>query len=268
MKEFLNKLSEYGLKKEAVMPAYGMAEATLAITFSGLLQEPVITAFNRDKFQKEGKAVPANSNSGDIIELVSVGKALSDIDIRILDEEGNTVTEQKEGLIQIRGASVTPGYYNNPEETSNSFDGDWLKTGDKGFFYERNLYITGRMKDIIFIHGQNLYAHDLENLAAMHSDIPYGKVIVGGLFDPKKGKDQVILFLVGSPNQALCNMFLDLRNFFRDTHGIGIDVFVPVRSNQVPKTSSGKIQRYKLIDDYRNGAFDEAIAGIKKLIRG
>jgi acyl-CoA synthetase (AMP-forming)/AMP-acid ligase II len=267
LKEFLDKLSVYGLKKEIMMPAYGMAEATLAITFSGLLQEPVITAFNRDKLQKERKGLPIASNPGDMIELVSVGKALSDIEIRILDEEGKIVADQAEGLIQIRGASVTPGYFNNPEETNSSFDGDWLITGDKGFFYEGNLYITGRVKDIIFVHGQNLYAHDLENLAAIYSDIPYGKVIAGGIFDPKKGKDQIILFLVGSPNQAMCKMFLDLRNFFRDTHGIGIDVFVPVRSNQVPRTSSGKIQRYKLLEDYRNGVFDESIAEIKKLIR-
>ena len=76
-----------------------------------------------------------------------------------------------------------------------------------------------------------------------------------------------MLFLVGSPNQALCDLFLNLRDFFRNTYGITIDVLVPVRSNQVPKTSSGKIQRYKLLDDYRNGVFDEAIAEIRRLMR-
>jgi acyl-CoA synthetase (AMP-forming)/AMP-acid ligase II len=195
-----------------------------------------------------------------------VGYELPDIEIRILDEDGTELGEQSIGNIQIRGGGVTPGYYNNDAETQLSFDHGWLKTGDKGFFHEGQLYITGRVKDIIFVRGQNLYAHDLENLAAKYADIPYGKVIIGGWFDPKKGQDQVILFLIGSPNQATCDAFLNLRKFFRDTYGIAIDVFVPVRSNQVPKTSSGKIQRYKLIDDYRNGAFDEAIAGIKKII--
>ena len=123
------------------------------------------------------------------------------------------------------------------------------------------------MKDIIFVRGQNLYAHDLENLAGKYSDISYGKVIIGGLFDPKKGQDQIILFLVGSPNKAISESFLGLRNFFRDTYGINIDVFVPVRSNQVPRTSSGKIQRYKMITSYQNGEFDEAIHEIKKMIR-
>jgi len=268
MADFLDKLSGYRLRKESMMPAYGMAEATLAVSFSELLKEPVITAFNRTILQKEGRARLETDNASEMLELVSVGKLLNDIDLRLLDEGGQLVEEQMVGHIQIRGAGITSGYYNNPVETRDSFDNGWLKTGDKGFFFEGHLYITGRVKDIIFVRGQNLYAHDLENLAGKYADISYGKVIIGGVFDPKKGKDQIVLFLVGSPNQAACDTFLSLRNFFRDTYGIAIDVFVPVRSNQVPKTSSGKIQRYKLISSYQNGEFDEAMHEIKKLIRG
>ena len=208
--------------------------------------------------QKEGLAGIEKDNAAEMMELVSVGKALNDIEIRIVDEEGMQLEDKMDGHIQIRGAGITSGYYNNPAETRNSFDDGWLKTGDKGFFFEGHLYITGRVKDIIFVRGQNLYAHDLENLAAKYSDISYGKVIMGGWFDPKKGQDQIILFLVGSPNQATCDTFLGLRNFFRDTYGITIDVFVPVRSNQVPKTSSGKIQRYKL---------DSMITGTGRLMK-
>jgi len=267
MSDFLKRLSVHRLRKESMMPAYGMAETTLAITFSELLKEPVITSFNRTMLQKEGKAKVETDNASEMLELVSVGKALNDTEIRVVDEKGHEVEDQIDGNIQIRGAGVTSGYYNNPAETRNSFDNGWLKTGDKGFFFDGNLYITGRVKDIIFVRGQNLYSHDLENLAGKYSDISYGKVIIGGWFDPKKGQDQIILFLVGSPNQATCETFLGLRNFFRDTYGITIDVFVPVRSNQVPKTSSGKIQRYKLISSYQNGEFDEVIAELKKLIR-
>jgi acyl-CoA synthetase (AMP-forming)/AMP-acid ligase II len=267
MTDFMQRLSIYRLRKESMMPAYGMAETTLAITFAELLREPVVKTFNRSLLQIEGKAIEETQKIAEMIELVSVGNALNDIEIRILDENGNILEEGNDGHIQIRGAGITSVYYNNPAETQDSFDQGWLKTGDKGFFHDGLLYITGRVKDIIFVRGQNLYAHDLENLAAKYSDIPYGKVIVGGWFDPKKGQDQILLFLVGSANQATCDMFLELRHFFRETYGISIDVFIPVRSNQVPKTSSGKIQRYRLIDDYRNGVYDEAIIEIKKLIR-
>lgn len=267
MSEFTGKLSVSGLRKEVMMPAYGMAENTLAITFADLWSEPLVMNFNRTLLQAQGIAVREEKKSGETVELVSVGKALNDVEIKIADDDGNGLAEGMEGHIRIRGKSVTSGYINNPEATAEAFEDGWLKTGDKGFFYDGQLYITGRIKDIIFVHGQNLYAHDLENLASKHADIPYGKVIIGGSFDPKKGKDQVILFLVGSANQALCDLFLELKGFFRDTYGVHIDVFVPVRSNQVPKTSSGKIQRYKLLEDYRDGVFDEAIAEIKKLVR-
>lgn len=266
MSEFSSKLSVFGLRKEVMMPAYGMAENTLAITFADLWSEPVVRYFNRTLLQSHGKAVAEEKKSGDVIEIVGVGKALNDVEIKVVDFEGNDLEEGVVGHIRIKGKSVTTGYINNPVATAESFENGWLKTGDKGFFHGGELFITGRIKDIIFVHGQNLYAHDLENLASKHSDIPYGKVIIGGSFDPKKGKDQVILFLVGSANRALCDLFIELKGFFRDTYGVHIDVFVPVRSNQVPKTSSGKIQRYKLLDDYRNGAFDEAIREIKKMI--
>lgn len=267
MSEFMLSLAESKLSPDSMMPAYGMAETTLAISFAPLREIPVVTAFNRNLLQNQGIAVRETGKPSEMLELVSVGRALNDIEIRILDDKGNVVDEGFEGHIQIRGAGITASYYNNPEATHEAFDQGWLKTGDKGFFFEGLLYITGRVKDIIFVHGQNLYAHDLENLASKHSDIPYGKVIFGGLFDQKKGKDQIILFLVGSPNPATCDLFLELKNFFRDMYGISIDIFVPIRSNQVPKTSSGKIQRYKLIDDYRKGVFDEAIAEIRKLMR-
>jgi acyl-CoA synthetase (AMP-forming)/AMP-acid ligase II len=267
MNEFMDRLSVHRLRRGAMMPAYGMSEATLAISFSPLLKDPVITAFNRTMLQKEGIAKVEKDNAAEMMELVSVGKALNNTEIRVIDDQGNELEAGMDGNLQIRGAGVTAGYYNNPAETRNSFENGWLKTGDKGFFFDGNLYITGRVKDIIFVRGQNLYAHDLENLAGKYSDISYGKVIIGGLFDPKKGQDQIILFLVGSPNQATCDTFLGLRNFFRDIYGISIDVFVPIKSNQVPKTSSGKIQRYKLVTSYQNGEFDEAIAELKKLIR-
>jgi acyl-CoA synthetase (AMP-forming)/AMP-acid ligase II len=267
MNDFLDRLAPNSLRRGAMMPAYGMSEATLAISFSELLKPPVVIAFNRTKLQIEGLAVPEKENIAEMIELVSVGKALDNTEIRVVDDSGGVLGDNTDGNIQIRGAGVTAGYYNNPVETSRSFDNGWLKTGDKGFFFEGNLYITGRVKDIIFVRGQNLYAHDLEELAGKYSDISYGKVIIGGWFDPKKGQDQIILFLVGSVNQATSGTCVGLRNFFRDTYGISIDVFIPLRSNQVPKTSSGKIQRFRLITSFQNGEFNDVIAALRKLIK-
>jgi acyl-CoA synthetase (AMP-forming)/AMP-acid ligase II len=267
MAEFTEKLSPSRLSKKAMMPAYGMAEATLAISFSDLENEPVIRTFNRHLLQREGTARIETEREADMIEMVSVGKALPDVEIRVVDERGDPLDEGKEGHIQVRGGGITQGYYNNPEATRQAFEQGWLKTGDKGFFFEGQLYITGRVKDIIFVRGQNLYAHDLENLAGKHAGMSYGKLIAGGWFDPQKGHDLVIVFIVGMLNHATCEICYGLRHFFRNTYGITIDVFVPIRSNQVPRTSSGKIQRYKLIEAFQEGAFDSVVAEFRKMLR-
>ncbi len=267
MYDFLNSLSDHKLKKESMIPAYGMAESTLAITLSELFKVPVTTPFNRTILQKQGKAVVEKNVVSEVIELVSVGKPLNDVEIRVVSEKGDPLADNLEGQIQIKGAGITSGYYNNPEETHRSFNNTWFNTGDKGFIFNGNLYVTGRIKDIIFVRGQNLYAHDLESLACKYSGITYGKIIMGGLFDSRKGYDQILVFLVGSPNQETCQTFTQLRNFFRDTYGLTIDIFIPIRSNQVPKTSSGKIQRYKLISSYQNGEFDNVIADVAKLMK-
>jgi acyl-CoA synthetase (AMP-forming)/AMP-acid ligase II len=268
MSGFLDRMALHNLRRESMLPAYGMAEATLAITFHELLTVPIIQPFNRARLQQEGIAVPVSYHEKESIELVSVGKPLHNVEIRVVDDKGRKAGDQINGHIQLRGAAITRGYYNNPSETKSLFDNGWLRTGDKGFIYEGNLYITGRVKDIIFMRGQNLYAHDLENLACSYTDIPAGKIIFGGLFDPVKGYDQVLMFLVGSPNPAIRDTFLNLRTYFRDTFGIPIDIFVPVRSNQVPKTSSGKIQRYKLISAYQNGEFKNVIDDLNRIIKG
>ena len=106
MSDFMHRLSVFNLKKEAMMPAYGMAAATLAISFADLWTEPVVTTFNRTLLQGEGIAKMEADSASEMIELVSVGKALNDIEIRILDEGGNLLGENNEGNIQIRGKEL------------------------------------------------------------------------------------------------------------------------------------------------------------------
>jgi len=120
-----------------------------------------------------------------------------------------------------------------------------------------DLYITGRYKDIIFINGSNYYANDLEATAIRECDLVYGKFIIGGYHDEKKGHDSIIAFMVGSDNQATRSKFKEVANYFINKLGIPISNFVLVRSNQIPKTSSGKIKRYKIINKYLKGELNE-----------
>ena len=265
MNDFIESLKPFNLKPEAMFPVYGMAESTLAISFSELTAKPLVQAFNRKSLQFENLAVADNNSSAQ--KIVSVGKPIKNIEIRIVDDDDNIVENNNIGHIQIKGKSVTPGYYNNDDANKNVFCDGWFRTGDLGFFYDDELFITGRYKDIIFINGQNFYAHDLEGIALKYENINFGKIVFGGAFDEKLSHDILILFLVGSiNNKTTIDTFKNLKKIFSNSLGISIDVFIPIRSNQIPKTSSGKIQRYKLISQYLKGDFDEIIKKTSEII--
>ena len=257
MEDFVDTLRPFGFRPEAMMPVYGMAEATLAISFTPLMQPSVITAFNASLLDKENKAFPLDPSDPGARLFSGVGVALNDVDIRILDEKGKAVPEGIAGRIQLKGAGITKGYFNKPADTEAAFTDGWLRTGDIGFFFKGNLYISGRQKDIIFKNGRNYFANDLETMACNLDDVSYGKVCFGATTSRETGLDRVIAFLAGVPEQKATEAFRELRALLRSNLGITVDELVLIKSNEIPKTSSGKLQRYKLMQRYLNGDFDD-----------
>lgn len=287
MNDFINELEPFGFRREAMMPVYGLAEATLAATFTPLMTPPVVTAFDALVLDRDHKAVeieiPAgnftdkNAGNGEITEpgsiafkaegsdsgnyalrfISGVGVPLNDIRIKITDPEFNELPEGTAGLISIKGESVTQGYYNRPEESKQVFNEGWFNTGDIGFLYKGNYYVSGRHKDIIFKNGRHYFANDLEELACNIEGISYGKICFAGITNHASGQEEVIAFLAGSPGPKAEETFVQMRNLLRSTLGITPDQLVMVRSNEIPKTSSGKLQRYKLLQRYLAGEFDK-----------
>ncbi len=259
MEEFNRSMMKYGFAEEAMMPVYGMAEATLAISFSPLMEPSVITGFDAEMLDRQGIAVKTSSSarSRQVRNIVSVGKPLNFVDIRIVDEHDKPVPESHIGHIQVKGGSITGGYFEQPEATSKVFTDGWLRTGDLGFLFEGNLYITGRFKDIIFVNGRNFFSHDLENMACSLEGFTYGKIVFGGITDTKTGKEKVLAFVAGVPSESAGEMLHRLRTLLRKNLGIHLDELILVRSNEIPKTSSGKIQRYRLIQQYLLGSFKD-----------
>jgi acyl-CoA synthetase (AMP-forming)/AMP-acid ligase II len=255
MEEFLECLKPFGLRPEAMFPAYGMAEATLAVTFGPLMRGAEVVSFLREPLLKQGHAVPAGSSGPGTMDLVNLGKPIGNTELRITDENGQAVGNETIGEIRVKGDNVSAGYLNNPEETGRSFRREWLCTGDLGFIRNGNLFVTGRIKDIIFINGTNYYAHDLENTIIRMEGIPEGRIVMAGCFDENDGKDRVIVFLVGSDTPSLRETFVRIKEFFRKKTGLTVETFVPVRSADIPRTSSGKIQRYKLVERFLSGTF-------------
>lgn len=259
MNDFVEKLEPFGFKPEAMMPVYGMAEATLAISFTPLMQPSVITAFDSKILDVEMQAVEIPESHENARILSAVGIALNDVDIRITGNNDQPLPEGQAGNIQLRGAGITSGYYKKPEATREAFCGNWLRTGDIGFFYKGNLYVSGRKKDIIFKNGRNYFANDLEIMACTLEDVSYGKVCFGGTTNRETGHEKVIAFLAGSPGEKANETFRQMRNLLRANLGITPDELVMVKSNEIPKTSSGKLQRYKLMQRYLAGEFNGSI---------
>lgn len=274
MNDFVEELKPYNFRPEAMMPVYGLAEASLAATFTPLMTPYVVTAFDALSLDRDGKAIEVteddftatNTNENELAEshrnvrlIAGVGVPLNDIEIRIIDHHNNPVPEGQAGVICLKGGSITKGYYNREAENRQSFTDGWFNTGDIGFFYKGNYYISGRHKDIIFKNGRHYFANDLEELACTIEGVSYGKVCFAGTTNHATGKEEVVAFLAGSLGEKAQEIFQQLRNLLRSTLGITLDRLIMVRSNEIPKTSSGKLQRYKLIQRYLAGEFESSV---------
>lgn len=250
---FLKKFKPAGLKPQSFFGAYGLAEFTLAVTNYGRKQE----VFSSESLKK-GKAVvlnPANEDSIGIT-LMSCGKALSDTEIRIVNtENGNkSVPEGNTGEIWLNGSSKCKGYWNRPLASKETFeaklleeDGSWLRTGDIGFLHDNELYVCGRLKDMIILRGSNYYPQDIEAIIEKDSLVRSGCVVAFAV--EKAGLESLIAIVGVKSNTGIpdANML-----HLKVNHYLGISiseiVFVPART--VSKTSSGKLKRYEMKEKY------------------
>lgn len=255
MRTFLKGLEPYGLRPEAMYPAYGLAEATLAVSLPEPGLPPHSRLFDRELLTKKGIAFPVDVDTPGAIELVGVGSRVDGCEIMVADNRGKPVPEGTVGIILVSGRQVSSGYFANPDATRHVFTGKWLRTGDLGFYLDGVFYITGRFKDVIFINGMNFYAHDIEQVAQQMEGMEDGKVVVSGIFDDKEGRDRLLVFLTGAEGEDGQTRCQQLKHHLINQIGISPDYFVPVRSADIERTSSGKIRRFKLAERFRNGEF-------------
>ncbi len=264
--QFLESLAKYGLKKSAMCPVYGLAEASLAVTISNLEDTIVSYYFDRDQLKIGDKIHVTAKQEKNSVSFVKVGKPINHCSLRITNQVNEPVKDEVIGNIQIKGPNVTSGYYNNEEATKNAvLESGWVITGDLGFIKDGELYVTGRLKDIIFSNGQNYYPHDIERIAEKVEGIELNKIAFGGFFNAKTQKEEIIAFVFhrGSLDKFI-PLITALKEVVNAEIGLEINSVVPIKN--MPKTTSGKLQRFKLLSDYRNGIFDEINEQIKSLI--
>jgi acyl-CoA synthetase (AMP-forming)/AMP-acid ligase II/acyl carrier protein len=263
--EFLARMASAGLKREAMFPVYGLAEATLAVTFPPTGARYATRSFDRHRLGPGSLAAAVPTGSRDALALMNVGQPLPGTEVRIAGPEGAAVPEQVIGRILIRGDNVTHGYFEAPEINARTISADgWLDTGDLGALVDGGLYVTGRAKEVIFVNGQNYYPNDLEAIAQRSAGIELGKVVAAGCRPAGAETDELTLFILhrGSLEEFL-PLAAAVTHMVNEHAGLEVAHVVPV--NRIPKTTSGKIQRVALEQAFVAGEFAKDLAELARL---
>ncbi len=255
LERFAARFQPAGLAPEALMPVYGLAEATLGVTFPPLGRGALIDALDRETFTRTGKARPAESSAERPLRFVSCGRPLSGHEIRVVDPGGRELPERREGRVQFRGPSACGGYYRNPRVTRALYDGDWLETGDKGYMAAGELYLTGRTTDMIIRAGRNIHPSEVEETLGEIPGIRKGNVAVFGTPDPRSGTERLVVLAetreTGEEAHRRLRAAINART--ADLVGGPPDEVVLAPPGSVLKTSSGKIRRAASRERYARG---------------
>jgi len=255
MAAFSKRFARWGFKPEAMSPVYGLAEATLGVSFTPPGRGPKLDRVDKDQFMRGGRAVPVPADHADALTFVACGLPIPGHQIRIVDGSGRELPERAEGHIQFSGPSVTSGYYRNPEATRNLLHGEWMDTGDYGYIAEGEIYISGRVKDVIIRAGRNIYPYELEEAVGAIEGVRKGCVAVFGSKDARAGTERVVVLAetrVADPGRQEA-LRARINELAVSLIGMPVDEIVLAQPYTVLKTSSGKIRRAASRDAYERG---------------
>jgi 1-acyl-sn-glycerol-3-phosphate acyltransferase len=243
LERFAGRFARCGFRREAFLPVYGLAEASLAVSAPRVGSGYTVDRVERDALESEGHAVPAR-NGGATVEFVSAGKALPDVEVRIVNSDGRDVGERTVGQLWFKGPSATSGYYRNEEATRTLIREDgWLDSGDRAYCADGEIYITGRAKDVIIKAGRNLYPHEIEEIVGRVQGVRAGCVVAFGVRGETSGTEKLIVAAEArNPSEAKQIAAVIVREV---DQAIGappdsVEVLTP---HSIPKTSSGKLRR-------------------------
>lgn len=253
---FTKKFAPYGFKAETHFPVYGLAESTVCVATSPLHRAPRIDIIERDALEKEGKAIiVTDTTNKNVLEFVACGKPIPDHEMRVVNEQGQTLPERQVGHLQFKGPSSMQGYYGNPVATQAIFQDGWWGTGDLAYIADGEVFITGRRKDIIIKAGRNLYPAEIEELTGQVLDVRKGCVIAFGINDPQRGTEKLIIVAETheKQTQARDNIIKAINEKIANALDIVPDNIILVAPRTIPKTSSGKLQRSACKTAYLSG---------------
>ena len=277
---FCEAFAPSGFRREAFFPCYGLAESTLMVTGGMKFEPPVIRSFDATSIET-GAAQQRPSKAAGARRLVGSGRELDGQDVLIVDPQTNeALPPGRVGEIWVSGPSVAQGYWNRPDESRATFGamiaqpeddgasavakwrpnpGPYLRTGDLGFFDAGELFVTGRLKDLIIIRGRNHYPQDLEHTVEEASDLIRAGSVAAFAVDVDDRERVVVVAEIERGKRdphEIAAAFEVIRSKLARDHEVAVEGIVLVRPNSVPKTSSGKIQRHACKRQFVDGTLE------------
>ena len=245
LRNFAEKFAPAGFSINSFLPCYGLAESTLAVTFSNTGKGFQSIKVDAGTLIDKKIAVRVQADGRKYNEFVNCGSPLPDHTIKVIDDSEQELPDLRVGSVLMHGPSIMTGYFNSPEDTENILrPGDWLDTGDLGFLFEGNLYITGRRTDVIIVNGRNIRAQDVEELAEQQPEIRAREASAFSITDDNDITSIVLVIecrlTSTEERQSLINRLQRLVYM-----AFGVKSLVELVSpHTLPRTSSGKLSRY------------------------
>jgi len=267
LQKFADRFDDYGFRAEAFMPCFGMAESTLAVTFHDLGEKPRADRVCLESLTKEHVAVPVTEDhDGETASFVCCGRPFPGHDLGIQGEDGTLLGDRAVGEIVIKGPSVMNGYFKDDDTTGRTIDADgWLHTGDKGYVADGELYVCGRIKEMIIVAGRNYYPTDLEWACNEIPGVRKGNIIAFSVGDFGEQERVIVTVESKADPDDYDRIRKDIKAKVLSTVGLKVSEVVVLEPGSLPKTSSGKLQRSKTKQMYLDGALEGAHRGDGRL---
>lgn len=252
---FQERFARCGLRRNALTPVYGLAECSVGLTVPPLERGPRVDVIERESFMQEGIATPADSRGANTLAFVSCGRPIARHEVRIVDDADRELGERHEGRLEFRGPSATHGYFRNPDATARLFRDGWLDSGDRAYAANGEIYVTGRIKDIIIRAGRHIYPDEVEAAIGKIAGIRKGCVAMFGSTDASTGTERVVVLAetrIDEPakREALRQAIIAVT---AQLTGEPPDEIALAAPHTVLKTSSGKIRRAASREIYESG---------------
>ncbi len=259
LRQFSQRFQPFGFSEAAFLPCYGMAETTLIVSGGPQQQAPLIQAFDA-KCLDAGRVVPCEANSSDARELVGSGAVLPGEEVLIIDPHTHEpLASDRIGEIWVQSPSVGQGYWDREEDTEATFGamtstglGPFLRTGDLGFLYEGQVFVAGRIKDVIIVRGVNRYPQDIElTVEQAHPIIQNG--LTAAFADQAEDRERLVICAEVQKRQEVTEWDEVIKVIRREVslqHDLPPEAVILVRFGTLPRTSSGKIQRHACRDQF------------------